>query len=471
MPSQILRKIPSVSELLENPQIRTLVDRVSHNVVTDRIRVVLDEVREEVTTSATDISMPDISELASRVARRVVQGEQPKLRPAINATGILLHTGLGRAPLAEKAIEEVVAAARGYCSLEIDLDSGQRSQRMDAVTGLLTELTGAQAALVANNNAAATMLSLAALAEGREVIVSRGQLVEIGGSYRLPEVMKASGAILREVGATNRTRLSDYEQAIGDETAALMRVHPSNYVIQGFTESVAIDDLASLGQKSNLPVIDDIGSGALDDLSELGLSDEPIVRQSLKSGADVVLFSGDKLLGGPQCGIAVGRADLIEKMRKHPMMRAMRVDKMTLAALGATLRLHRDETTAREQIPVMRLASTSVENLQNRAERLAPQIQATAAIDQAEPIQDIAYFGGGSIPQQEMATWAIAVKPARGSADRLATALRCGAIALVPRIQKDRVLIDLRSIFPHEESQVLACFQALDAHLSDPAEE
>ncbi|MEK6246712.1 MAG: L-seryl-tRNA(Sec) selenium transferase, partial [Planctomycetales bacterium] len=372
MAPSILQNLPSVTELLESSPLKPLVQRVSHNVVVRGVRNFLDEIREDVRKSTSDGNMPDVSELAERIARRILQGEQSSLRPVINATGILLHTGLGRAPLAEAAIEEIVQISRDYASVEMDLLSGQRSQRVEAVEGLLREITGAEAAVVVNNNAGATMLTLAAIASGREVIVSRGQLVEIGGSFRLPSVMETSGAKLKEVGTTNKTQIRDYESAIGDNTAALMRVHTSNFLVVGFTDSVPLEDLVKLGQQHDLPVIDDIGSGALFDLNEYGLDGEPIVSQCISSGADLVLFSGDKLLGGPQCGIVVGRRDLIKQIAEHPMMRALRVDKVILAALGATLRLHRDPQRAAQDIPLLHLLSTPIENLKSRADRLAP---------------------------------------------------------------------------------------------------
>ena len=346
----------------------------------------LDNLRHDLQQRTTDIRVPAPSELAERIAQWIVADQQPKLRPVINATGILLHTGLGRAPLARAALDEILAVSSGYASVEVDLETGQRAQRMRAVEKLLLELTGAEAALVVNNNAGATLLTLAALAQGREVIVSRGQLVEIGGSYRLPEVMTASGTRLREVGTTNKTRLADYEQAINDQTAALMRVHPSNYVIAGFTEEATLAELVALGRQRNLPVIDDIGSGALLDFSRFGMQQEPVARDSVAAGADVVLFSGDKLLGGPQCGIAVGHRKRIDQLARHPLARALRVDKITLAALAATLRLYRRPDEALQAIPLLRLLSTSAENLQNRAQRLAPQLQATATVQQAEVV-------------------------------------------------------------------------------------
>ncbi len=461
-----LRNIPSVNELIENPRLKQLVDRLSHNVVVRTARTVLDEMRGEVQAAASEMTMPSVADLAERIAQRVVAGEVPSLRPVINATGILLHTGLGRAPLADEALEEMVAVARDYASVELDLNSGKRSRRVEAVEGLLTELTGAEAALVVNNNAGATMLALAALADGRgggrrEVIVSRGQLIEIGGSFRLPDVMEVSGAVLREVGTTNKTRPQDYADAIGEQTAALMLVHPSNFAVVGFTAEVTIEELVKVGREADLPVIHDIGSGALVDFAQWGFQNEPIVTESIKKGADVALFSGDKLLGGPQCGIIVGRKTLVEKIEKHPMARALRVGKLTLAALAATLRLYRDDEKARQNIPLLRLLSASVENLQNRAERLAPQLAAAGAVAEAEPRADTTFLGGGSIPAQQLPTWCVAMKPAGMSVDRMAALLRQATPSVVGRVQQDRLLLDLRGVIPRQDAKLVEAVEAL----------
>lgn len=463
MPSNVLRNLPSVSELLENPQIRRMVDRINRNVVVDGIRTVLDDVRTELRSAAADRTMPDVSDLAERIARHVLRGESPALRPVINATGIILHTGLGRAPLANDAVEAVAAAGRGYASVELNLESGERSHRVDAVEPLLKELTGAEAALVVNNNAAATMLALAALAAGREVIVSRGQLIEIGGSYRLPDVMTASGARLREVGTTNKTHLADYEGAIGEETACLMRCHTSNFKVVGFTAEVELPKLVSLAQQHELPLIDDIGSGALRDMTKYGLADEPVAADSVAAGADVVLFSGDKLLGGPQCGIIVGRKEYLARMAKHPLMRAMRVDKLTLAALAATLRLQRDETKAEREIPIMQLLCTSAANLRNRAERLAAQIAACENIAHVEIVESESFLGGGSMPNQQLPSYCVALSPKDIGLDRFARTLRTGKIPVVGRVQHDRLLLDLRTVFASQDAQLLEAITQVGA--------
>ncbi len=470
MSNNPLRRIPSVNEVLENPSLKALVDKVSHNVVVTEVRSFLDTLRTDLQQKASDFNVPNVGELADRIAKWIMTDQAPPLRPVINATGILLHTGLGRSPLAQSALDELRSVAAGYASVEVDLESGERSQRVRAVDKLLRELTGAEAALVVNNNAGATLLTLAAIARDHEVIVSRGHLVEIGGSYRLPDVMEASGTVLREVGTTNKTRLSDYADAIGDQTAALLRVHPSNYVISGFTAQPTLNELVELGQKHGLPVIDDIGSGALIDFSRFGLN-EPNTADSLAAGADVVLFSGDKLLGGPQCGIVLGRHDLIDKITKHPLTRALRVDKMTLAALAATLRLYRSPDTATEAVPLLQLLNTSTENLQNRAERLAIQLREVEGIASAEAVEDRSYLGGGSVPTQELPTWCVALTSAQESVDQLARKLRTGKSAVFGRIQQDQLLLDLRAVFAHQDMEILEAVQNIAATpAADPEE-
>jgi len=461
MPGNVLRNLPSVSELLENPRLKTLVHRASHNAVVSNARTILDELRNELRSAASDFKVPSATELAERIAGRVMAGERSLLRPVINATGVLLHTGLGRAPLADEAVDEMLAVARGYASVELDLEGGGRSQRVAVVERLLQELTGAEAAMVVNNNAGATMLALAAIAAGREVIVSRGQLIEIGGSYRLPEVMSAGGVVLREVGTTNKTRLDDYAAAVNDQTAALLLVHPSNFVVVGFTSGASLGELVTLGRDRNLPVIHDIGSGALVDFGQYGFADEPVARDSIEAGADLVLFSGDKLLGGPQSGIVLGRRDLIDRLARHPLARALRVDKLTLAALAATLRLYRDPEMAQQSVPLLRLLGTSIENLKLRAERLAPQLANCSEIASAEAVADVTYLGGGSVPGQELATWCVALEPRSMNVDRMAAELRTATPAVVGRVQQNRLMFDLRSVFPGQDQELVSAVEAI----------
>ena len=468
--SNILRNIPSVNELLESAPLKALTEQANRNVVVAGVRDFLDDLRKEVQNKAKDMNLPNPSELAERIADWIKRDEIPLLRPVVNATGILLHTGLGRAPLAAEAISAVQEVSDGYASLEVDLASGERSQRVKCVQKLLQQLTGAEAALVVNNNAGATLLALSALANGKEVVVSRGQLIEIGGSYRLPDVMSQSGAKLHEVGTTNKTRISDYQQAINSETAAVMKVHPSNYVVVGFSEQPTLQQLVDLGHKRNVHVIDDVGSGALIDYGKYGITDEPIVSESIKAGADVVLFSGDKLLGGPQAGIIVGKQELIDRITKHPLTRAFRVDKMTLAALAATLRIYRDDDAVEQKIPLLSLLSTSLDNLHHRAERLAPQIETCPAVASVEVIEDVSYLGGGSVPSQQLATWCLALTPAGRSVDQLSAALRAGKPSVFGRVKRDSLLIDLRTVFPRQDMQIVSALKTLGEPETDAAE-
>jgi L-seryl-tRNA(Ser) seleniumtransferase len=468
------RKLPSVSQLMESPPLKSLVETASHNVVVNGVRSFLDRMREQVvqTTTSTGFHIPSAGELASRIADWIRVDQVSKLKPVINGTGILLHTGLGRAPLAEEAIESIAAIAAGYASVEFDLESGERGHRSEAVRKLLCELTGAASATVVNNNAAATLLALAAIGSGGEVICSRGQLIEIGGSYRLPEVMEYGGAKLREVGTTNKTRLSDYEQAIGPNTKAILKVHPSNFRIVGFTESVDLPALVRLGQQHRLPVIDDVGSGALVDFAKYGLADEPIVGRSIQAGADLVLFSGDKLVGGPQCGILVGRKDLIQRIEKHPLMRAVRVDKLTLAALAATLRLFRNLELAEQKIPLLVMLSTPLDNLKFRAEKLAAQLRGNPALESVDVLSGTCLLGGGSVPTQEIPSFQIGIKPREHTVDQLAAKLRQAEPALAGRIQDGRFLIDVRTIPPRYDAQVVRCFAGAEeaATAAQPAD-
>jgi len=455
------RNLPSVNQILESGPIQSLIKTANRNVVVHGVRNTLDQVRQQI-QSRTDIQVPTVNELATKIVDLIRRSEISRLRPVINATGVILHTGLGRAPLATEAIQAVADVAGGYASVELDLQTGERTQRTLIVERLLCELTGAEAAVVVNNNAAATFLSLAALASNRDVVVSRGQLVEIGGSYRLPDVMAASGARMVEVGTTNKTRLSDYEQAIGETTGAILKVHPSNYQVVGFTAAVPVGELVGLGRRYRVPVIDDIGSGALYDYTTFGLQGEPMPAESIEQGADVVLFSGDKLLGGPQCGIIVGRRDLVNRVLKHPLARAMRVDKMTLAALHATLHLYRNSPNVEDQIPCLQMLVTSLDNLRVRAEKLAPQIEALSGIASVDVITTRATVGGGSIPGQQVDSIGLAITPQTVSVDRLASAFRAGRPSVVGRIENEQLVFDLRTIFPQQDLKLVEVASSLD---------
>jgi L-seryl-tRNA(Ser) seleniumtransferase len=392
----------------------------------------------------------------ARAARLLTQATQPRLRAAINATGILLHTGLGRAVFPGSVVDSMLAELKGYSTLAVDRESGERIERDELVEGILTELTGAEAATVVNNNAAATMLVLAALAAQKEVIVSRGQLIEIGGSFRLPEVMSQSQARLVEVGATNRTHLKDYHKAITAETAALMRVHPSNYRVVGFTSEVALRELAELAHERGLIMIDDLGAGALLGLEQFGLPHEPTVRESIEAGADVVLFSGDKLIGGSQAGVIVGRKDLIERLRKHPLMRAMRVDKTCLMVLERTLHLFRDPNLLRHEHPLYQMICTSLGALRGRANSLTEAVAKVAptAVLATEP--GSAYLGSGSMPTEAILSIVVSVAIPGVSASELARRLRLDEACVFGRIENDVVRLDMRTLTDDQLTAVAA---------------
>lgn len=460
--ANLFRNIPSVNELLESPQLKQIVENVNHQVVVDGVRTFIDDLKETINAATDEIEIPSPSEMADKIADWLHVEQREYLRPVINGTGIILHTGLGRAPLAKSAIAATAQISGGYASVEVDLANGQRGQRVKAVEKLLCELTGAEAAVVVNNNAAATMIALAAVAQGKEVIVSRGQLIEIGGSYRLPDVMECSNCKLKEVGTTNKTHATDYRRAIGEETGAILKVHPSNFEVVGFTKTVGTKELVSIAHEHDLPMIDDVGSGALIDFAKFGLSNEPVVQDSIKDGADIVLFSGDKLIGGPQCGIIIGKRKYIDLVLKNPLMRAMRVDKMTLAALAATLRLYRKEETAEQEVPILRMLSTPEANLKLRAQKIVDQIQGALWLESSETTQTHSMLGGGSLPTQEIPTWCIALHPKGISVNRIAERLRSCSTAVIGRVQKDTLYIDMRTVFPEQDMTLVELLQTLD---------
>lgn len=456
------RNLPSVNQLLESDRLKQMVETVNHSVVANGVRDFLDDLRTQVAQATEEVAIPSPGEIADSIATWLEKEQTPSLRTVINGTGVLLHTGLGRAPLARQAIDAIDELSTGYASVELDLESGERGQRIRAVERLLCELTGAEAACVTNNNASATMITLSALAAGHEVIVSRGQLIEIGGSYRLPEVMECSNAKLKEVGTTNKTRASDYSDAINEETGALLKVHPSNYVVMGFTETPTIEEMVKIGNQHSLPVIDDVGSGALIDFGRFGLTDEPVVQDSIEAGADIVLFSGDKLIGGPQCGIIIGKKKLVEKIIRSPLMRAFRVGKLTLAALQATLKLYRKPDQAEMHIPLLRMLSTSDENLKLRAEKIASQIQHLVFIKSARAEETQSMLGGGSLPTQHIASWAVAIEPEGMSVNELSAKLRRTEPSLLGRVNNDQLLIDLRTVQPAQDIELVQLMEQLE---------
>jgi L-seryl-tRNA(Ser) seleniumtransferase len=451
-----LRGLPAVGAVLGHEVLEESVRARGRAAVVRAVRVAIEEAR--VGLRAGGRVAPDSRSLAAR-SLQILEGERASIRPVINATGVLLHTGLGRAPLATEAIEAVTAVARGYCSLELDLEDGERGRRTAGIERLVCELTGAEAATAVNNNAGATVLALKSLAAGREVIVSRGELVEIGGSFRLPEILAASGAKLREVGTTNKTRLSDYERAIGPETAAILRVHRSNFRIVGFTEAPGLLELVPLARDRRIWMIDDIGSGAIDRDGICHLaSDEPTAAESIAAGADVVLFSGDKLLGGPQCGVIAGVRGAIELIESDPLLRALRIDKMVLAALEATLRLALDPERAAARIPLWSMAGVPVEVLLARAAGLAQVLRDRLGYC-AAVVRSESFLGGGSAPIQPIPSAAIAISapfPAPHESEAgLAMALRRGDPPVIVRVQKEVVLLDMRTIPADCEADLL----------------
>ena len=423
-----LRDLPSVDELA-----RTSDDALA----VEAARTVLARAREDIQAGA------DPGNLEERLQEELSAARSARLRRALNATGVVVHTNLGRAPLPEAALERVREVGRGYSNLEYDLSAGTRGSRQDHVAGILRRLTGAEAALVVNNNAAAVLLALAALAEGRDVLVSRGELIEIGDGFRIPDVLARSGARLVEVGTTNRTRAADYEQAIGPETAVLLRVHQSNFRLVGFTELPSLAELAKVAQRHELPLVDDLGSGALSPSNTALLSEEPSVRESLEAGADLVCFSGDKLLGGPQAGIVVGNAELVERLRRHPLQRAVRADKLTLAALEGTLALYLEPERALREVPVLRMALEDADAVRGRAVRLAE-------LTGGEVEETVGRIGGGALPLAELPSFACAVE------EELAAPLRAGEPPVVGVVRDGRLLLDCRTLSDAEAEEVAA---------------
>jgi L-seryl-tRNA(Ser) seleniumtransferase len=432
---QSLRDLPSVDRLLADERL----GGAPHELAVAAARIVLDDARAAIREGR------DPGSLVDAVLEELARVRRPSLRRVLNATGVLVHTNLGRAPLAEAALQRVAEVGKGYSNLEYDLERGERGSRQDHLGALLCRLTGAEAALAVNNNAAAVLLALAALAEGRDVVVSRGELIEIGDGFRIPDVLARSGAHLVEVGTTNRTRVSDYERAIGAETALLLRVHQSNFRVVGFSELPALAELADVAARHELPLLDDLGSGAL-----RALGDEPTPAESLRAGADLVTFSGDKLLGGPQAGIVVGRADLVERLRRHPLQRALRADKLTLAALEGTLAVALDPERAALEIPVLRMFHEPLERVRERAEQLAGLVG-------GEVEDTVARVGGGALPLAELPSAACAV------AEKLAERLRLGEPPVVALVRDGRTLLDCRTLTDAEVEEVASAVVAARA--------
>ena len=454
-----LRRIPAVERILADSAARACEAVHGRTALVAALRRTLDAVRAGIRAGDAPADLtPGV--LLDRARELLAAAGRPGLGRAVNATGVLLHTGLGRAVLPPAALRAIADEQSGYSLLEVDRATGDRSTRETHVAALLRELTGAEAATVVNNNAGATLLALAALAAGREVIVSRGQLVEIGGSFRIPDVLEAGGARLVEVGTTNRTYIADYERRINPATALLLRVHSSNYRILGFTHAASLAELVELGRRHRLPVMDDLGSGALADLSRYGVADEPVVGESVRAGADVVAFSGDKLLGGPQAGILIGKREIIGRIRAHPLFRALRPDKLTLTALEATLRLYRDPERRWREIPTLRMIAATAAELDKPARELAARLAALPGVE-AEAVDDVSEVGGGSAPAREIPTRAVAVRLKKLSPDRLADRLRAHDPPVFARIRKDRVILDVRTLLEGEAEIVVNAIAAI----------
>ena len=480
---ELLRGLPKIDEVLKQESLVVLSEEKGDHTVTEAVRAVIAGLRASILDLSEgkaeefDVSALEIGAVAEAAESKVLRDEELNLYPLINATGTILHTNLGRAPLCRDAVENVARVSRGYSDLEYNVPKGKRGSRHDLVGDLIAELTGAEDAMVVNNNAAATMIVLATLGAGKEIVVSRGELVEIGGAFRIPDIMMQSGAYLQEVGTSNKTKASDYENAIITkkqteevmfdldprggmryETGALMKVHKSNYSIVGFTEEASLEELVAIGKKHGLPVIFDMGNGLMLDMSPYGL-DEPNIPASLATGIDVMLFSGDKLLGGPQAGIIVGKKKYIKAMKKHPLARAMRVDKMTFAALEATLMKYRDPKVALRDIPVLSMIAASGEDMRAKAERLANAIKRVDPALSLElvPVED--QIGGGSAPMVRLPGWAVSVGDGMKSADRTERKLRKADVPVVARINEDRLLLCVRTIAEDELDTVAAAFR------------
>ncbi|GAM11141.1 L-seryl-tRNA(Sec) selenium transferase [Geobacter sp. OR-1] len=460
-----LSRIPKVDKLLAWPQVAAFLVKHPRPLVLQAIRNTLDRLRQE---SVNGVLREKIGEdgLIALVSVELDRLSSSSLRTVINGSGVVIHTNLGRSLLARSACEQIATVAGHYSNLEIDLTTGERGERYSHLEGLLCELTGAEAAIVVNNNAAAVLLALSGMAAGREVVVSRGELVEIGGAFRIPDVMRQSGCLLREVGATNRTHLKDYRSAMTAETGLLLKVHTSNYAVVGFTAEVSIEELVALGSEQGIPVMADIGSGLLLDLSLYGISGEPTINEYVRSGADIITCSGDKMLGGPQAGIILGKRSIIDKLRRHPLLRAIRIDKLTLAGLEATLRLYRDERQAVAEIPTLRMLTLQPADLMKKGQSWLRRLRGKIPVSVTLALQEgSSQVGGGALPLLDLPTVLIAVTAEGLSAQAIDQALRSGRVPVLGRIYRDRYLLDLRTL---QENDLPPLAEALQLLVTPP---
>ena len=443
----LYRSIPKVDIILEFEAIQSCIEKYGREIVVDAIRVEMDELRKFIgMTDSEEAAKDAIANVVSSIVKRAEKSLMPNMRRVINATGTILHTNLGRAPISQDHMQHIAEIATGYSNLEYNLEAGKRGERYSHFEELLCKITGAEAAMAVNNNAAAVMLILSSLGKGGEVVVSRGELVEIGGKFRIPDVMEQSGATLVEIGTTNKTHYSDYEDAINENTAALLKVHTSNYRIIGFTESVSIAELAPLAHEHHIPVIEDLGSGVLIDLSKYGITYEPTVQDSIRAGADVVSFSGDKLLGGPQAGIIVGKKEYIAKMKKNPLTRALRIDKFTAATLEVVLQEYLSEERAVKHLPVLQMITKSYEEVDKEAKKLK-RFLASLDLDVELGLENCeSQIGGGSLPLERIPSRAVTIKPRNISTAELEERMRFLPVPIIPRTLNDKILLDVRTI-------------------------
>jgi L-seryl-tRNA(Ser) seleniumtransferase len=456
-----LRALPNMQRLLETAAIDALCQQYSHQETVTALRLRIDVVRVQIQENG-ESALPDFEshEFSEAIRSEILRGRERSLKSVVNATGIVLHTNLGRAPIAEEAIEAIKEAALGYSNLELDLDTGKRGSRYVHVEGLLKKITGAEAAVVVNNCAAAVLLSLNTLANKKKVLVSRGELIEIGGAFRMPDVIKASGAKMTEVGTTNKTRIADYEKAIRKKTRVILRNHTSNYKVVGFTENAKTKELVELAHSNDLFMIEDLGSGSLTDLAPFGVADERSVQKIVADGVDAVMFSGDKLLGGPQAGIIVGKANVIEKMKKNPLLRALRIDKLSLAALEATLALYLHPELASQRVPILQMISADQDSIKRRAADLLQKIQTLESIN-AWVEDGTSFIGGGSAPMIELPTSVIKIECKKYSAEKAAEVFRAHKPAIIGRIADNTMVLDLRTVFPHQIDHLQSAIESL----------
>ncbi|MFQ6039394.1 MAG: L-seryl-tRNA(Sec) selenium transferase [Candidatus Poribacteria bacterium] len=468
---QALRQIPSLETLLISEQFQPLLNNYARELVVENLRATLEEIRGEIRAGQIDTDKLKPENLAERLMNQLQRKFSPRLVRVINVTGTITHTNLGRALLSEEACRALTNCAKHYVNLEYDVKAGRRGHRDSITEPLLQQLTGCEASTVVNNNAAAVLLSLNTLARGREVIVSRGELIEIGGAFRIPDVMEASGAILKEVGTTNRTHLSDYERAISENTALLLKVHPSNYRIEGFSSSPKMEEIVELGHKNGILTMEDLGSGSLIDLMRYGLPHEPVVKERINAGVDIVTFSGDKLLGGPQSGIIIGKKEFIEPIRRNPLMRAMRVGKLTIAALEATLRIYLNESSLKEKLPMLRFYTRPFEKVRQLAEQLAIEFnQIFGDVVEVSAEESYSQIGSGSLPVETIKSMAVVFTSQTISIEKLAQQFRNHEVPIIGRVSEGKLIMDMRSATEEDIREIKQAAEKIATMLSSGEE-